>query len=83
MKETNPMMTFEAVSETIAVATNSLKKVVIVRSINPFDYDRNFWMVYTPEGRLDDNKDSAGPFTSWEQAKREAECEVGMAMGWN
>jgi hypothetical protein len=77
------MMTFEAVSETIAVATNSLKRVVIVRSVDPFNYDRNLWMVYTPDGRLDDNKDSAGPFTSWERATREAEAEIGMTMKWN
>lgn len=75
------MMTFEAINETTAVATNSLRKVHIVRHISA-TFDRNEWMVYTPEGRLDDDIKVAGPFESFERAKREAECEVGMKMKW-
>ena len=76
------MMTFEAINETTAVATNSLRKVHIVRHISAL-FDRNEWMVYTPEGRLDDDIKVAGPFESFDRAKREAECEVGMAMNWS
>lgn len=76
------MMTFEALNETTAVATNSLRKVHIVRHISAL-FDRNEWMVYTPEGRLDDDIKVAGPFESFDRAKREAECEVGMAMNWS
>ena len=72
------MMTFKAVTETIAIATNSLKEVRIVRDVNPFDYDRNFWMLYTPSGRLLDELTEAGPFASFEAAKRTAEMTVGM-----
>ncbi len=71
------MMTFKALNETHAVATNSIKKVTIVRSVSDV-FDRNFWMVYTPEGRLLDDAVEAGPFTSYEAAKRDAECNVGM-----
>lgn len=71
------MMTFKAINETTAVATNSLRKVEIVRQITN-KFDRNQWMVYTPEGRLDDDVTVAGPFDSFDRAKREAECEVGM-----
>lgn len=71
------MMTFEAINETTAVATNSLRKVHIVRHITA-NFDRNEWMVYTPEGRLDDDVKVAGPFESFERAKRDAEYTVGM-----
>lgn len=71
------MMTFEAINETTAAATNSLRKVEIVRQISD-KFDRNQWMVYTPEGRLDDDVKVAGPFESFERAKREAEYTVGM-----
>lgn len=72
------MMTFKAISETIAVATNSIKEVRIERFVDTNNYDRNHWMVYTPEGRLLDEFTSAGPFVSYEAAKRNAEMNVGM-----
>ena len=76
------MMTFEAINETTAVATNSLRKVEIVRQVSN-KFDRNEWMVYTPNGRLLDDIKAAGPFESFERAKRDAECNVGMAMNWS
>ena len=76
------MMTFKAINETTAVATNSLRKVEIVRQVSN-KFDRNEWMVYTPNGRLLDNIKVAGPFESFERAKRDAECTVGMAMNWS
>jgi hypothetical protein len=76
------MMTFEAISETIAVATNSIKEVRIERNRDMNNYDRNTWMLYTPEGRLLDDFTSAGPFVSFEAAKRNAEMNVGMKMNW-
>ena len=76
------MMTFEAINETTAVATNSIKEVRIVREVNPFNYDSNLWMLYTPEGRLLDGFTSAGPFVSFDAAKRNAEMNVGMKMNW-
>lgn len=76
------MMTFESINETTAVATNSIKPVEIVRSVTGV-YDRNEWMVYTPEGRLADGYTSAGPFISFEAAKRNAEMNVGMKMNWS
>ena len=76
------MMTFEAISETIAVATNSIKDVRIERNRDMNNYDRNTWMLYTPEGRLLDDFTSAGPFVSFEAAKRNAEMNVGMKMNW-
>lgn len=75
------MMTFKALNETHAVATNSIKEVTIVRFISDV-FDRNYWMVYTPEGRLLDDVVEAGPFTSYEAAKRDAECNVGMKINW-
>ena len=72
------MMTFKAISETIAVATNSLKEVRIERFVDANNFDRNHWMVYTPEGRLLDDFTSAGPFVSFDAAKRNAEMNVGM-----
>lgn len=77
------MMTFEIIDENTAVATNSLKEVRIVRHIDRNNYDRNTWMLYTPEGRLDDDFTSAGPFVSWDAAKRNAEMNVGMKMNWS
>ena len=76
------MMKFKAVNEHIAIAINSIKEVRIVRSIDRANFDRNSWMLYTPEGRLLDDCTSAGPFTSFDAAKREAECHVGMKMNW-
>lgn len=75
------MMQFTAVNGTTAVATNSLKPVEIVRSVTDV-YDRNQWMVYTPEGRLLDGFTSAGPFVSYEAAKRNAEMNVGCTICW-
>ena len=72
------MMTFKAISETIAVATNSIKEVRIERFVDTNNYDRNHWMVYTPEGRLLDEFTSAGPFVSYDAAKRNAEMNVGV-----
>lgn len=72
------MMQFKVVDEHTAVATNSLKEVRIVRSIDYDNYDRNTWMVYTPEGGLLDKFTSRGPFTSFDAAKRNAEMNVGM-----
>ena len=77
------MMTFEAISETIAVAKNSIKEVRIERFVDTNNYDRNHWIVYTPEGRLLDGFTSAGPFVSWDAAKRNAEMNVGMKMNWS
>lgn len=76
------MMTFKTISETIAVATNSIKEVRIERFVDTNNYDRNHWMLYTPEGRLLDDFTSAGPFVSFEAAKRNAEMNVGMKMNW-
>jgi len=70
------MMKFKATDSRTAVATNSLKPVSIVRSIGAH-YDRNTWMVYMPEGGLDSDFTSAGPFVSFDAAKRYAEMEVG------
>lgn len=71
------MMKFKAIDETTAVATNSLKTVRIVREVNPFNYDRNVWMLYTPDGGLDDSFTSRGPFISFEAAAKNAEMNVG------
>jgi hypothetical protein len=77
------MMKFEVIDEITAVATNSIKTVRIVREVNPFNYDRNVWMLYTPQGRLLDNFTSAGPFVSFDAAKRNAEMNVGMKINWS
>jgi hypothetical protein len=71
------MMKFEILDENTVVATNSLKPVTIVRTIDRNNYDRNTWMVYTPEGRLDDKFTSAGPFVSFDAARKNAEMNVG------
>jgi hypothetical protein len=70
------MMKFETPDYRVAVATNSLKPVTIVRSIG-VHFDRNTWMVYMPEGGLVNEFTSAGPFVSFDAAKRYAEMEVG------
>lgn len=77
------MMTFEAIDQWTATATNAIKPVRVVRSVDKNDYDRNTWMVYTPEGRLLDDFTSAGPFVSFDAAKRNAEMNVGMKMNWS
>jgi hypothetical protein len=77
------MMTFEAINGTTAIATNSIKEVRIERFVDTDDYDRNYWMLYTPEGRLLDDVTSVGPFTSYDAAKRDAEMNVGMKMNWS
>lgn len=74
------MMQFKVVNEHTAVATNSLKEVRIVRSIDYDNYDRNTWMLYTPEGGLLDEFTSRGPFVSFDAAKRNAEMNVGMTI---
>lgn len=71
------MMQFEIVNENTVVATNSLKSVRIVREVTD-EFDRNVWTVYTDDGRLDDDVTVSGPFNSFDAAKRDAECEVGM-----
>ena len=77
------MMQFKAINEHTAEATNSIKPVRIVRSVDTNNYDRNSWMLYTPEGRLLDEFTSAGPFVDFESAKRNAEMNVGMKMNWS
>ena len=76
------MMQFKVISENIAVATNSIKEVRIERFIDTNNYDRNRWMLYTPEGGLNDAFTSRGPFVSFDAAKRNAEMNVGMKMNW-
>ena len=69
------MMTFETNGNTFT-ATNSLKPVMI---------NKNFasqFMLFTPEGRLLDDFTSAGPFVTFEEAKRNAEMTVGMSIKW-
>lgn len=68
------MMTFEQAGNTFT-ATNSIKTVIINKGFNGY-------MLFTPEGRLLDNFESAGPFTSFEAAKRNAEMNVGMKINW-
>lgn len=70
------MMTFKKTG-TVSTATNSIKTVMINKNY------ANQFMVYTPEGRLLDDVTSAGPFVDFESAKRNAECNVGMAMNWS
>jgi hypothetical protein len=66
------MMIFNAYKE----AVNSIKPVKLHKAFDG-------WMVYTPEGRLLDGFTSAGPFVSFEAAKRNAEMNVGMKMDWS
>jgi hypothetical protein len=70
------MMKFEAVNDRVAEATNSLKPVCIERNVYG-PYDSNTWMLYMPEGNLVGTFTSAGPFVSFDAAKRYAEMEVG------
>ena len=72
------MMQFKVVDQHTAVATNALKAVRIVRSVDGDNYDRNTWMLYTPDGGLLDDFTSRGPFASFDAAKRDAEMNVGM-----
>lgn len=65
------MMTFNKYNE----ATNSIKPVMIHKVFHGY-------MLYTPEGRLLDDFTSAGPFVSFEAAKRNAEMNVGMKINW-
>lgn len=70
------MMKFEAIDVRVAEATNSLKPVRIVRS--PEGPDNLLgWMVEMPEGDLYGNFTAAGPFVSFDAAKRYAEMNVG------
>lgn len=69
------MMTFEQI-DNIFISTNSVKPVKI------YNTSPKSWTVYTPEGRLDDDINLAGPFTSFEEARRNAEVKVGMKVNW-
>ena len=71
------MMKFKSLDQVTAVATNSFKEVRIVRSIIK-DYDRNRWVVQMPDGDLSNYFISAGPFNSFESAKKYAELNVGV-----
>lgn len=77
------MMQFKVVSETVAVATNSIKPVRIERFVDTNNYDRNHWILYTPDGGLADAFTSRGPFVSFDAAQRNAEMNVGMKMNWS
>ena len=66
------MMTFNEYNE----STNSLKPVMIHKAFKGY-------MVFTPKGRLFDEFTSAGPFVSFEAAKRNAEANVGMSIKWD
>lgn len=69
------MMTFERTGN-VQTATNSIKPVMVLkRSDNQF-------ILLTPEGGLDHNFLSAGPFVDFESAKRNAEMTVGVRMNW-
>jgi hypothetical protein len=74
MERNHTMMQFKE-SGAYQVATNSIKHVAIHKSFKGY-------MVYTPEGRLLDSFESAGPFVDFESAKRNAEMNVGMKMNW-
>jgi predicted double-glycine peptidase len=77
------MMTFNAVNENLAVATNSIKTVQISREIDADNYDRNTWMLHTPDGQLyEEDLTMVGPFDSFEKAKRYAEANVGVSINW-
>jgi len=71
------MMTFETINKDHFIATNSIKSVRISKVYG------GQYMVFTPEGRLDDDFTSAGPFVDFESAKRNAECNVGMQINWS
>lgn len=72
------MMQFDQLSRNVFVATNTTKRV----EINRFGVHSDLWMVFTPDGRHDDDFTSAGPFVSFEAAKRNAEMNVGMQIDW-
>jgi len=65
------MMNFTETVKGYFEATNSLKPVNIHRRYN------GQFMLYMPEGDLHDNFTSAGPFVSFDAAKRYAEVNVG------
>ncbi len=66
------MMKFKETSKGYFEATNSLKTVYIHQS-----YITKNFMLYMPDGDLYDNFTSAGPFVSFDLAKRYAEANVG------
>ena len=66
------MMNFTETFKGHFEATNSLKKVIIHQSY----INKNF-MLYMPNGDLYDRFTSAGPFVSFDLAKRYAEANVG------
>lgn len=66
------MMNFTETFKGHFKATNSLKTVYIHQSY----LTKNF-MVYMPDGDLYDRFTSAGPFVSFDLAKRYAEANVG------
>lgn len=70
------MMTFDNFGN-VYQAMNSIKPVIIHKNY------ANQFTVFTPEGRLLDDIQSAGPFVDFESAKRNAEMNVGMAMNWS
>lgn len=67
------MMHFVESSKGHFKATNSLKTVYIHQS-----YVNQNYMLYMPNGDLHDRFTSAGPFVSFEIAKRYAEANVGV-----
>jgi hypothetical protein len=66
------MMKFKETSKGYFEATNSLKTVYIHQS-----YITKNFMLYMPDGDLYDTFTSAGPFVSFDLAKRYAETNVG------
>lgn len=68
------MMTFKT-SGAYQVATNSIKPVKIARSLMG-------WVLHLPEGDLYKNNKQKFCYSSFEEAKRYAECNVGMKMNW-
>ena len=61
----------------VFTATNSIKHVVIKKNY------ADQYMIFTPDGRLQDDFTSAGPFVDFESAKRNAEMNVGIKMNWS
>jgi hypothetical protein len=66
------MMQFKETSKGYFEATNSLKTVYIHQS-----YITKNFMLYMPDGDLYNTFTSAGPFVSFDLAKRYAETNVG------
>lgn len=66
------MMQFTKLDDNNWVANNTTKVTNILRM-----YGGEF-MLYTPEGRKNDNFTSAGPFLTFEDAKRCAELNIEM-----